>query len=73
MKPELHAPRSQAGKISPQATWRFAYLFGWLVLGTMLAAGARNSHAAGVGDSFQPGAAQSALSVRVNAAVTRAR
>jgi hypothetical protein len=46
----------EARKISPQSTWRFAYLFGWLVLGAMLAAGARNSHAVGIDDSWQPDA-----------------
>jgi hypothetical protein len=56
MKPEFHAPRLEARKISPQSTWRFAYLFGWLVLGAMLAAGARNSHAVGIDDSWQPDA-----------------
>jgi hypothetical protein len=60
MRSELHTSRSPERKISPQATWRFAYLLGWLVLGAMLAAG-RGAHATAetfcVGSSFALGSA----------------
>jgi hypothetical protein len=55
MKPELQAASSPVKTISPRTTWRFAYLLGWLVLSTMLAAGAHSAHASEtscVGGSF---------------------
>jgi hypothetical protein len=61
MRHEHQAAGSPAKTISPRATWRFAYLLGWLVLGAMLAAGARNAHATAetfcVGSSFALGSA----------------
>ncbi len=61
MKPDLHFVACPASTISPRATWRFAYLLGWLVLGAILAASARNAHATAeilcVGSSFALGSA----------------
>jgi len=54
MQPEFHASRLQARTMSPQVTWRVAYLIGWLVLGAMLAADSRSSHAADVGVGSHP-------------------
>jgi hypothetical protein len=55
MRPELQAADFPVKTISPRATWRFAYLLGWLVLSAMLAAGAHSAHATEtscVGGSF---------------------